>query len=103
MPEPKLFPQFGDDLKRSMAEEPKAFFAALMRDNGKVTDLLDSDYAWVNERLAMHYGLYRASIRGSELRRVILPNRQRGGLLGMGSILTLTSENTRTSPVKRGI
>ena len=103
MPEPKLFPQFGDDLKRSMAEEPKAFFAALLRDNGKVTDLLDSDYAWVNERLAMHYGLDRGAIRGSELRRVALPNRQRGGLVGMGGVLTLTSENTRTSPVKRGI
>ena len=103
MPEPKLFPQFGDDLKRSMAEEPKAFFAALLRENGKVTDLLDANYAWVNERLAMHYGLDRASIRGSELRRVKLPNRQRGGLLGMAALLTLTSESTRTSPVKRGI
>ncbi len=103
MPEPILFPHFGDDLKRSMAEEPKAFFAALLRENGKVTDLLDANYTWANERLAMHYGLDRASIRGSELRRVALPNRQRGGLLGMAGLLTLTSEATRTSPVKRGI
>lgn len=106
MPEPKLFPQFGDDLKRSFAEEPKAFFAALVIENGRVTDLLDADHAWVNERLAMHYGLDRATIRGSELRRVTLPvaqRPQRGGLLGMGALLTLTSENTRTSPVKRGI
>lgn len=106
MPEPKLFPRFGDDLKRSMAEEPKAFFAALVRDNGRLTDLLDADYAWVNERLAMHYGLDRKMIRGGEFRRVMLPaaiRAQRGGLLGMGGILTLTSENTRTSPVKRGI
>ena len=103
MPEPKLFPHFGDDLKRSMAEEPKAFFAALLRENGKVTDLLDANYTWANERLAMHYGLDRAAIHGSELRRVDLPNRQRGGLLGMAGVLTLTSEATRTSPVKRGI
>lgn len=106
MPEPKLFPTFGDDLKRSLAEEPKAFFAALLRENGRLTDLLDADYAWLNERLAMHYGLDRASVRGCELRRVTLPTAQRsqrGGLLGMGALLTLTSENTRTSPVKRGI
>lgn len=103
MPEPKLFPHFGDDLKRSMAEEPKAFFAALLRENGKITDLLDANYTWTNERLAMHYGLDRASIRGGRLRRVGLPNRQRGGLLGMAGVLTLTSEATRTSPVKRGL
>lgn len=103
MPEPKLFPHFGDDLKRSMAEEPKTFFAALLRENGKITELLDADYTWANERLAMHYGLSREAIRGSELRRVALPNRQRGGLLGMAGLLTLTSEATRTSPVKRGI
>lgn len=103
MPEPKLFPHFGDDLKRSMAEEPKAFFAALLRENGRITDLLDADYTWANERLAMHYGLNREAIRGSDLRRVELPNRQRGGLLGMAGLLTLTSEATRTSPVKRGI
>ena len=103
MPEPKLFKNFGDDLKRSMGEEPKAFFAALLRDNGQVTDLLDSNYSWVNERLAIHYGLDRASIRGSGMRRVELPSRERGGLLGMAGILTLTSEATRTSPVKRGI
>lgn len=103
MPEPKLFPHFGDDLKRSMAEEPKAFFAALLRGNGRITELLDADYTWANERLAMHYGLNREAIRGSELRRVALPNRQRGGVLGMAGLLTLTSEATRTSPVKRGI
>jgi hypothetical protein len=103
MPEPKLFPHFGDDLKRSMAEEPKAFFAALLRENGKITDLIDANYTWANERLAMHYGLDRETIRGSSLRRVDLPNRQRGGLLGMAGLLTLTSEATRTSPVKRGI
>jgi hypothetical protein len=102
MPEPKLFPRFGDDLKRSMAEEPKAFFAALLRENGKVTDLLDARYTWANERLAIHYGLDRKLIRGSALRRVELPDRQRGGLLGMAGLLTLTSEATRTSPVKRG-
>lgn len=103
MPEPKLFPHFGDDLKRSMAEEPKAFFSALLRENGRITDLLDANYTWANERLAMHYGLDRTAVRGSELRRVTLPNRQRGGLLGMAGLLTLTSEATRTSPVKRGI
>lgn len=103
MPEPKLFPHFGDDLKRSMAEEPKAFLAALLRENGRITELVDADYTWANERLAMHYGLKRETIRGSGLRRVELPNRQRGGLLGMAGLLTLTSEATRTSPVKRGI
>lgn len=103
MPEPKLFPRFGDDLKRSMAEEPKAFFAGLLREDGRVTDLLDAEYTWANERLAMHYGLDRGRIRGSTLRRVALPDRRRGGLLGMAGLLTLTSEATRTSPVKRGV
>jgi hypothetical protein len=103
MPEPKLFPNFGDDLKRSLAEEPKAFFAELLRENGRITDLLDARHTWANERLAMHYGLDRAAMRGSTLRRIELPNRQRGGLLGMAGLLTLTSEATRTSPVKRGI
>ena len=103
MPEPKLFPRFGDDLKRSMAEEPKAFFAALLREDGRVTDLLDAEYTWANERLAMHYGLDRAKIRGSTMRRVALPDHRRGGLLGMAGLLTLTSEATRTSPVKRGV
>lgn len=102
MPEPKLFPRFGDDLKRSLAEEPRAFFAALLRENGRLTDLLDARYTWANERLAMHYGLDRKRIRGGTLRRVELPDRQRGGLLAMGGLLTLTSEATRTSPVKRG-
>jgi Protein of unknown function (DUF1592)/Protein of unknown function (DUF1588)/Protein of unknown function (DUF1587)/Protein of unknown function (DUF1585)/Protein of unknown function (DUF1595) len=102
MPEPKLFPRFGDDLKRSAAEEPKAFFAALLRENGKITDFLDARYTWANERLAMHYGMDRKSIRGSGMRRVELANPQRGGLLGMAGVLTLTSEATRTSPVKRG-
>lgn len=103
MPEPKLFPKFGEDLKRSMAEEPRAFFAGLLRENGRITDLLDARHTWVNERLAMHYGLDRAAIRGSAMRRVALPDRQRGGLLGMAALHTLTSEATRTSPVKRGI
>ena len=76
-------------------------FASVLREDRSVIDLLDADYTFVDERLARHYGL--PNIGGSRFRRVELPSSSpRRGLLGHGSILTLTSAPNRTSPVKRG-
>ena len=71
-----------------------------MREDRSVLDLLNADYTFVNERLAKHYGI--PGIYGSQFRRVKLTNEERRGLLGQGSILTVTSEANRTSHVKRG-
>ena len=77
------------------------FFGSIMREDRSVLDLLTADYTFVNERLAKHYGI--PGIYGSQFRRVKLrPDDERRGLLGQGSILTVTSEANRTSPVKRG-
>ncbi len=87
-------------LRDSMYHESRAFFAALFRDNGRVLDVLDCDYAYLNAALAEHYGV--AGVTGNEIRRVTLSDRRRGGVLGMGSVLTVTSYPTRTSPILRG-
>jgi hypothetical protein len=83
-----------------MLEEVVAFFHALLRDDRPVLELLDSDYTYLNETLANHYGL--DGVSGAEFRRVELSDRDRGGVLGMGAVLTLTSYPRRTSPVLRG-
>src|SRR4029077_20889137 len=80
--------------------ETRLFFEAIVREDRKIFDLLDADFTFINERLAKHYGI--PGIQGTEFRRVILTNPERGGLLGHASILTVTSNPTRTSPVKRG-
>jgi hypothetical protein len=83
-----------------MAEEAVAFCHALLRDDRPVLDLLDSDYTYLNERLAKHYGI--EGVTGPDFRRVALKDRNRGGVLGMAAVLTLTSYPRRTSPVLRG-
>src|SRR6266480_5424022 len=89
-------------LRRAMREETEMFFRALLREDRSVMELIDSDYTFLNERLARHYGIPEVS--GSEMRRVVLPeNSPRGGLLTQGSVLVVTSNPTRTSPVKRGL
>jgi len=99
-PDPKRFPGFDADLRAAFRRETEMFFAHVVREDRSVMEFLDADYTFVNERLARHYGL--AGVTGVEFRRVSLDKKWRGGLLGQASILTVTSNATRTSPVKRG-
>ena len=99
-PDPNEFPNFDDNLRQAFRRETEMFFGSIMREDRNVLDLLNADYTFVNERLAKHYGI--PGIYGSQFRRVKVTNEERRGLLGQGSILTVTSEANRTSPVKRG-
>jgi mono/diheme cytochrome c family protein len=100
-PDGLLFPDFDETLRAAMREETTLFLDSVLRSNRSVLDLLNANYTFVNERLAKHYGI--PNIEGSYFRRVTFPaTSPRGGLLGQGSILTLTSYATRTSPVVRG-
>ncbi len=94
------FPDFDDNLRRAFQRETELLFESVMREDRSVIDLLRADYTFVNERLARHYGI--ANVYGSQFRRVPVTSEERKGLLGHGSILTLTSHATRTSPVVRG-
>jgi len=99
-PDLQAFPDFDDNLRQAMKEETTLFFDSIMREDRSVVDLLNADYTFVNERLARHYGI--PNVYGSEFRRVKVPSEARRGLLGQGSILTVTSYPNRTSPVERG-
>ena len=100
-PDMRLFPDFDDNLRQSFRRETELFFESILRENRSVLDLLRADYTFLNERLAKHYGI--PNIYGSRFRRVDLePGVMRGGLLRQGSVLTVTSYATRTSPVIRG-
>lgn len=99
-PDPRLFPDFDEGLRDAMREETERFFASVLRENRSALDLLTADYTFVNERLARHYGI--PHVRGSHFRRVTLADTERRGLLGQGSILTVTAYPHRTSPVLRG-
>jgi Protein of unknown function (DUF1592)/Protein of unknown function (DUF1588)/Protein of unknown function (DUF1587)/Protein of unknown function (DUF1585)/Protein of unknown function (DUF1595)/Cytochrome C oxidase, cbb3-type, subunit III len=99
-PDPQIFPDFDDNLRQAMREETKLFFQSIVREDRNVMDLLNADYTFVNERLARHYGI--PNVYGSQFRRVTLTAEDRRGLLGQGSILTVTSYPNRTSPVQRG-
>ena len=98
-PDYLLYPQYDDTLARAMKRETELFFDSIVREDRQVTELLTADYSFVNERLAKHYGI--PNVMGSAFQRVTLPAYRRG-LLGQGSILTLTSVADRTSPVQRG-
>jgi mono/diheme cytochrome c family protein len=100
-PDGLLFPDFDETLRESMRTETVLFIDSVLRGNRSVLDLLTANYSYLNERLARHYGI--PHVEGSYFRRVTFPpDNPRGGLLGQGSILTLTSYATRTSPVVRG-
>jgi hypothetical protein len=99
-PDPKLFPAFSDALRQDMRKETEAFFTAIMREDLSVMEFLSGDFTFLNERLAKHYGI--DGVKGDSFRKVTLQGQPRAGILTQGSILTLTSNPTRTSPVKRG-
>jgi hypothetical protein len=100
-PDPDKFPQFDDSLRTALQRETELMFEYIVRDDRSVLEFLDADYSFLNDRLARHYGI--SGVRGPYYRRVSMgENRQRGGIITHGSILTVTSYPTRTSPVLRG-
>jgi cytochrome c5 len=100
LPDPSAFPDFDENLRTALGRETDLFFESMIRDDRSLLDLLSADYTFLNERLARHYGI--AGVRGTEFRRVTLTNDERKGLLGKGSVLTVTSYPNRTSPTLRG-
>jgi hypothetical protein len=101
VPVQSVFPDFDDTLRQAFQRETELFFASIVRDDRSAFDLLRANYTFLNERLAKHYGI--PGVKGSHFRRVDLSkDSPRAGLLGQGSILTVTSYPDRTSPVKRG-
>lgn len=116
-PDAGLFPTFSNPLRAAMLKETELFFESVMREDRSILDLLDADYTFLNEPLARHYGIVDTAgnvagqkdkqpggqkFKGPAFQRVPLQGRQRGGLLTQASVLTVTSNPTRTSPVKRG-
>ena len=100
VPDPVAYPHFDENLRRAFQQETELFVKSQLREDRPVADLLAADYTFVNERLARHYGI--PDVYGTHFRRVTLNDSRRGGLLGHGSILTVTSHSTKTSPVLRG-
>ena len=101
IPVQQNFPDFDDTLRESFRIETEMFVESVIREDRSALDLLRADYTFLNERLARHYGI--PNVKGNRFRRVVLPaDSHRGGLLGHGSILTVTSYPDRTSPVVRG-
>jgi hypothetical protein len=100
-PDARTFPDFDDNLRQAFRRETELFVESIMREDRSALDLLKANYTFVNERLAKHYGI--PNVYGSRFRRVALDaGSERGGLLGHGSVLTVTSYANRTSPVLRG-
>ena len=94
--------ELDNDLRRALRQETEMFFSHIMRENRSVLEMIDSDYTFLNEKLAKHYGI--TNVLGERMRRVSLPaDSPRGGLLTEGTVLIVTSNPTRTSPVKRGL
>jgi mono/diheme cytochrome c family protein len=100
-PDRRAFPDFDQRLRSAMQTETEMFFDGVVRENRSALDFLDADYTYLNQRLAEHYGI--PGVYGATFRKVQLdPAQHRGGLLGQGAILTVTSYNNRTSVVLRG-
>jgi hypothetical protein len=99
-PDPKMFPDWNEDLRQAMLKETNLFVTAVVREDRSVLDFLDGKFTYVNEKLAKHYGI--PGVTGDNFQRVALTDGKREGILTQGSILTVTSNPTRTSPVKRG-
>jgi cytochrome c5 len=100
LPNPEAFPDFDENLRNAFEQETNLFFENMLREDRSVLDLLNANYTFLNERLARHYGI--PNVYGSHFRRVILADEDRKGLLGQGSVLTVTSYPNRTSPTIRG-
>jgi hypothetical protein len=101
VPDPFLFPDYGDTLALAFQKEVSLFFDSVVREDRPTVDLLSANYTFVNERLALHYGI--PNVKGVNFRRVALADDSpRRGLLGKGAILTVTALPNRTSPVVRG-
>lgn len=100
VPDVDAYPEFDENLRDAFREETRLFVEAQLREDRGVGELLTANYTYVNERLARHYGI--PNVYGSHFRRVTFSDGKRGGLLGQGSILTVTSYPNRTSPVLRG-
>ena len=99
-PDTSRFPGFNDGLRRAMKMETELFFQSIVGEDRSVLDFLDAKYTFLNEQLAKHYGI--DGVQGGNFRKVVLEGNQRGGILTQASLLTVTSNPTRTSPVKRG-
>ena len=100
IPTPGDFPNFDNELRQGFRQETELFFESIVREDRSLIDLINADYSFVNERLARHYGI--PNVHGSYFRKVTLKDETRRGLLGQGSVLTVTSYPNRTSPVLRG-
>jgi mono/diheme cytochrome c family protein len=101
IPDMRLYPDFDDNLRQALRQETELCFESILREDRSVLDLIKADYTYLNERLAKHYGI--PHVYGSQFRRVAVDEgSHRGGLLRQGSILSVTSYATRTSPVIRG-
>jgi len=99
-PDPAAFPNFDENLRQALEQETQLLIESTLREDRSVADLLNTDYTFVNERLAEHYGI--KGIYGNEFRRVAVTDPNRQGLLGQASILTVTSYPNRTAPTIRG-
>lgn len=100
-PDPKIYPEFDAGLRGAFEEETRLFLRSVIREDGSIMDLIRAEYTFLNGRLAKHYGI--PNVSGPGFRRVSLAQHgERGGILGQGSILTMTSHTTKTSPVLRG-
>jgi hypothetical protein len=100
VPDLLMFPDFDDNIRKGFRKETELFFEYILRENRSALELMSADYTFVDERLAKHYGI--PGVYGPQFRRVKLTDPNRRGLLGQGSILSMTSVATRTSPVFRG-
>jgi mono/diheme cytochrome c family protein len=101
LPDPNVFPEFDENLRRAFLEETARFVDDQLRADRSVIDLVGADYSFLNERLADHYGV--ANVSGDRFRKVTFSDGARGGLLGQGALLMLTSYPDRTAPVLRGV
>jgi hypothetical protein len=99
-PDTRTFPDFDDKLRQAFRTETTLFITSIMQNDSSILDMINADYTYVNDRLAQHYGI--PNIYGSHFRRVQQTDPNRRGLLGQGSVLTVTSYPNRTSPVLRG-
>jgi hypothetical protein len=99
-PDPALFPDFTEALRRDFSTEAREFLSSVLIEDRSVLDLLNADYSFLNQRLAVHYGI--PGVYGPQFRKVMLTAKERWGLLGKGAVLLRTSYGDRTSPVLRG-